>query len=126
MCGFGISSLGTFYLSFGMTHLGCDEVNSTHAVGKAFPLMTRKHGLVILKKQSTSSLHTNNVTYIWSQAKVSMNRTQQRECQKPLGFSWQSWTPDLNKGNDLPALQRWKLRGFPLVLLHITGPGLPA
>lgn len=58
-------------MSFGMTHLGCDEVNSTlNAVGKVVPLMTRKHGLVILKKQSISSFHTNNVTWTWSQAKV--------------------------------------------------------
>lgn len=62
---------GHFICVFGMTHLGCDEVNSAHyAVGKVFPLMTRKHGLVILKKQSTSSFHTNNVIRTWSQAKL--------------------------------------------------------
>lgn len=71
MNGFGISSLGTFHTSFGMTHLACDEVNCIHhTVGKVFPVMTQKHGLVILKKQSTSSFHTNNVTQTWSQAKV--------------------------------------------------------
>lgn len=60
-----------FICGFGMTHLWCDEGNSTHyAVGKIFPLMTRKHGLVILKKQSTSSFHTNNVTQTWSHAKA--------------------------------------------------------
>lgn len=37
---------------------------------KFFPLMTRKHGLVILKKRSTSSFHTNNVSQAWSRAKV--------------------------------------------------------
>ena len=59
------------FVPFGMTHLECDEVNSTfYGVGKVFPLMTRKHGLVILKKQSTSSFHTNNVTQTWRQAKV--------------------------------------------------------
>lgn len=59
------------FVSFGMTHLGGVKVNSTHyAVGKVFSLMTRKHGLVILKKQSTSSFHTNNVTWTWSPAKV--------------------------------------------------------
>lgn len=72
MCvAFGFLLWAYFIVSFGMTHLGCDEVNSTfYAVGKVFPLMTRKHGLVILKKQSTSSFHTNNVTQTWSQAKV--------------------------------------------------------
>ena len=58
-------------MSFGMTHLRGVKVNSTHyAVGKVFSLMTRKQGLVILKKQSTSSFHTNNVTQTWSPAKV--------------------------------------------------------
>lgn len=71
MGGFGISSLGRFDVTFRMAHLGCDEVISTHhTVGKVFPLMTRKHGLVILKKQSTSSFHTNNVTQTWTRAKV--------------------------------------------------------
>lgn len=71
MGGFEISSLGTLFVPFRMTHLGCDEViSSHHAVGKVFPLMTRKYGLVILKKQSTSSFHTNNVTQTWSWAKV--------------------------------------------------------
>lgn len=69
--GTGVSSLRIFSVSFGMTHLGCDEMNSAHrAVGKVFPVMTQKHGLVILKKQSTSSFHTNNVTQTWSRAKV--------------------------------------------------------
>ena len=62
---------GILFVSFGMTHLGGVKVNSTHnAVGKVFSLMTRKHGLVILKKQSTSSFHTNNVTQSWHPAKV--------------------------------------------------------
>lgn len=61
---------GILFVSFGMTHLGGVKVNSTHAVGKVFSLMTRKHGLVILKKQSTSSFHANNVTQSWHPAKV--------------------------------------------------------
>lgn len=59
------------FVSFGMTLLGYNEVNSMlYVVGKVFPLMTRKHGLVILKKEITSSFHTNNVTQAWSPAKV--------------------------------------------------------
>jgi hypothetical protein len=50
-----------------------------------------------------------------------MNRTRQRVLDT-LWICKATLDADPNKGSDLPALGRWKLRGFPFVLLRTTGP----